>query len=68
MKALPRSIEIKNSQKMNARFCIVDDKELMFMVMNDDEVHPTYDIGIWINTPYFASALNGLFETTWAGL
>ena len=68
IKTLPKSVEVKNTQKINARFCIVDDKELMFMVMNDDEVHPTYDIGIWINTPYFASALNGMFETTWAGL
>ncbi len=27
------------------------------MVLDDEEVHPTYDIGIWINTPFFAKAL-----------
>jgi len=48
-----------------ARFVIVDGKELIFMVMDDAEVHPTYDIGIWINTPFFAKALEELFELAW---
>ncbi len=48
-----------------ARFCIVDGKELVFMVLNDTEVHPTYDIGIWVSTPFFANALEGLFNTAW---
>lgn len=48
-----------------ARFTVVDSKELVFMVMDDNEVHPTYDIGIWINTPFFASALEELFELAW---
>ncbi|MEK6962967.1 MAG: helix-turn-helix domain-containing protein [Nanoarchaeota archaeon] len=48
-----------------ARFCVVDGKELIFMLMDDKEVHPTYDIGIWINTPFFASALEELFELAW---
>jgi sugar-specific transcriptional regulator TrmB len=48
-----------------ARFTIVDGKELIFMVMDDAEVHPTYDIGIWINTPFFAKALEELFDIAW---
>lgn len=68
IKSLTKIAEVRDAQKINARFCVVDDKELMFMVMNDDETHPTYDIGIWVNTPYFATALNGLFETTWKSL
>jgi len=68
VKSLPKNVEVRNLDKINSRFCIVDNKELMFMVMNDEEVHPTYDIGVWINTPYFASALNGLFEATWSKL
>ncbi|MFP4523698.1 MAG: TrmB family transcriptional regulator [Candidatus Woesearchaeota archaeon] len=51
--------------KAQARFSVVDGKELVFMVMNDQEIHPTYDIGIWINTPFFASALEQLFELAW---
>ena len=52
----------------NARFCIVDGKELIFMVLDDKEVHPTYDVGIWVNTPFFASALNNLFDMAWKGM
>jgi hypothetical protein len=51
-----------------ARFTIVDGKELIFMVLNDSDVHPTYDVGIWVNTPFFASALEDLFELAWKNM
>jgi len=51
--------------KLKARFLIVDGKEVIFMVMDDADVHPTYDIGIWINTPFFAQALEDMFELAW---
>ncbi len=57
--------EIKNTKNISARFTVVDKKQLMFMVLHDKEVHPTYDVGIWINTPFFASALSGLFDLAW---
>ncbi len=57
--------EIKNVDKLNARFVVVDGKELIFMVLDDKDVHPTYDVGIWVNTPLFASALEQLFELAW---
>ncbi|MBU0461181.1 MAG: hypothetical protein KJ574_01205 [Nanoarchaeota archaeon] len=47
------------------RFVIVDGEEVIFMVMDDAEVHPTYDVGIWVNTPFFASALNDMFDIAW---
>ena len=43
-------------------------KEIIFMVMDDNEVHPTYDVGIWVNTPFFASALENLFELAWKNM
>ena len=51
-----------------ARFCIVDGKELVFMVMDDGEVHPTYDVGIWVNTPFFASSLENFFDLAWKNM
>lgn len=61
--------EVKhNGSKMNARFCIVDGKELLFMVLNDEDVHPSYDVGVWINTPYFATAMEDLFDQHWKDL
>lgn len=56
--------EVRHSD-MNARFCVVDNKDVMFMVLDDKEVHPTYDVGIWVNTPFFASALENMFDMNW---
>jgi len=51
-----------------ARFCIVDGKDIIFMILDDKEVHPTYDTGIWVNTPFFAKAVDSLFDTAWKGM
>jgi sugar-specific transcriptional regulator TrmB len=59
--------EVRNTES-KARFCIVDGKEIVFMVLDDKEVHPTYDVGIWVNTPFFANALDTLFDTAWKGM
>lgn len=75
--AAPLTKETKNAVKdisevaevrhttSKARFTVVDGKEIIFMVLDDSEVHPTYDVGIWVNTPFFASALEELFELAW---
>ncbi len=67
VKDLKGVAEIRHTNS-KARFVIVDGKELIFMIMDDMDVHPTYDIGIWINTPFFAQALEELFELAWKGL
>jgi len=59
--------EIRHHQN-KARFIVVDGKEVIFMVMDDSEVHPTYDVGIWVNTPFFAGALKSLFDMAWENL
>ncbi|MBW2998190.1 hypothetical protein KY321_01505 [Candidatus Woesearchaeota archaeon] len=59
--------EIKNTD-VKGRFIIVDGKELIFMILDDQEVHPTYDVGIWVNTPFFASAMQSMFEATWKNM
>ncbi|MBN2881692.1 TrmB family transcriptional regulator [Candidatus Woesearchaeota archaeon] len=63
-KDLSEVAEVRHA-KTNARFVVVDKKEMVFMVLDDMKVHPTYDVGIWINTPFFASALEELFELAW---
>jgi HTH-type transcriptional regulator, sugar sensing transcriptional regulator len=64
-KELQKIAEVKNSQELKGRFMIIDGKELMFMVLDDDKTHPSYDIGIWINTEFFAKALEDLFNIAW---
>ncbi len=51
-----------------SRFVIVDGQEIIFMVMDDESVHPTYDIGIWVNTPFFSSSLEQLFDIAWEAM
>ena len=65
IKDLKGVAEVKNATDLNARFCIVDGKDLIFMVMHDEEVHPNYDIGIWVSTPFFAQALENMFNKQW---
>ncbi len=57
--------EIKNLQRMKARFVIIDSKQIMFMLLDDEKFHPNYDLGVWINTDFFAQALESLFELAW---
>jgi sugar-specific transcriptional regulator TrmB len=68
VKDLGNIAEVRNATDITARFCIVDGKELVFMVLDDKEVHPTYDVGIWVNTPFFATALEGMFNNAWKGM
>ena len=65
VKSVSNVAEVRHSSDVNARFCIIDGKQLMFMVLNDEEVHPTYDVGVWVETPYFASAMEQMFDKNW---
>ena len=67
-KELSKYADVRSLDKINARFAIVDGKDLLFMVMNDNDVHPTYDVGVWVKTPYFAQALNDMFDKMWTDL
>jgi len=57
--------EVKKLEGMKARFVIIDGNQLMFMLLDDEKFHPNYDIGIWINTEFFAQALEQLFNLAW---
>lgn len=65
IKELKGIAEIRHTDNVKGRFCVVDGKNMMFMVLDDKDVHPSYDLGIWANTPLFASTLDGLFNTAW---
>ena len=53
---------------MRARFVIIDSNQLLFMLLDDEKFHPNYDTGIWINTEFFARALEQLFDLAWKGM
>ncbi len=57
--------DVRNLEKIKARFMIIDSNQVMFMLLDDEKFHPSYDVGIWINTEFFAQALEQFFELAW---
>ena len=64
-KDLKSVAEVKDLQEIKARFIIIDSTQIMFMLLDDEKFHPNYDTGVWINTEFFAQALEQLFELAW---
>jgi len=65
IKNLMKLAEVRNSD-YDGRFIVVDNEEILFMLMSDKEVHPSYDVGVWVKTKMFASLFNELFETQYS--
>jgi len=64
-KELSRVAEVRSVEGFKARFTIIDSEQVMFMLLDDEKVHPNYDVGVWLNTEFFARALEQLFELAW---
>ncbi len=64
-KELKKVAEVRHMDKSKARFAIIDSKQLMFMLLDDEKFHPNYDIGVWINTEFFSQAMEQMFELSW---
>jgi len=66
-KELSKVAEVRAMPKIRARFAIVDSEQLLFLLLDDDKVHPNYDVAIWLSTDFFAQAMEQLFEYAWKG-
>jgi sugar-specific transcriptional regulator TrmB len=62
------NVEVRHIENINARFVIIDSKDIMFMVEDDKQIHENYDTAIWVKTPYFSTALENIFNQTWVNL
>jgi HTH-type transcriptional regulator, sugar sensing transcriptional regulator len=65
LSALEAYGEIRGVKDMIGRFCIIDGKEITFMLLDDEKVHPSYDVGVWIKTPFFAKTMESSFSRVW---
>ena len=65
---LKKIAEIKNIGSISARFCLVDGKDILFMIMDDENVHESYDTAVWVNSEFFVKAMETLFNQAWSGL
>ncbi|GIU69355.1 MAG: transcriptional regulator [Candidatus Woesearchaeota archaeon] len=57
--------EVKAMPNMNSRFVLVDNKHMLFMLTDDKETNPSYDLGVWVRTTGFTSTLKEMFEQMW---
>jgi sugar-specific transcriptional regulator TrmB len=57
--------EIKHNDKVNSRFVTVDGKDVVFMALDDKDVHPSYDLGIWVKASYLSNAMDQMFNQVW---
>jgi len=51
----------------NARFCIVDNKEMLLFLTDDEKVHKGYDCAVWVEAPQFVDYFASLFDKEWKG-
>lgn len=57
--------EVRKSNRLQGRFLVADKKDIAFALLDGNNVHPTYDVGIWVNTPFFAEAFQTMFDHVW---
>ncbi len=57
--------KIKAHDKITSRFMIIDGKELVFTMLDDKDVHSSYDHGVWVNTEFFVGAIEKMFTSVW---
>ncbi|MCK5282300.1 MAG: TrmB family transcriptional regulator [Nanoarchaeota archaeon] len=64
---LSKYTEVRHTD-IRGRFCIIDGSEVIFMLLDDGIVHPSYDVAIWASTKFFANAFEGVFDSKWQSM
>ena len=64
MAKLGKVAELRHSP-LQTRMVMVDDQEITFMLLDDQKIQPAYDVGIWVKSPYFVEAMQGLVLEQW---
>jgi len=62
---ISKHADVRELKDLNARFVVVDSKDILFMVNDDKNIHESSDVGIWVTSPFFASTLESLFKLNW---
>ncbi len=64
---LKRTAEVKDLKDVNARFCVIDGKYVVFFPTSD-RVNPNFESAIWVNSENFGKAMDYMFEHVWEHL
>ena len=57
--------KIKTSKNSITRFSMVDNKDLLLFLTDDQKVHKSYDCAVWVEAPYFVEYFGKLFDNEW---
>lgn len=57
--------DVKSNKSIPARFCIVDNKDMLVFLTDDKKTHKSYDCAVWVEAPDFVNYFTGLFEREW---
>ena len=49
---------MKNAAENKTRFCIIDNSKLTILLTDDKEVHPSYDLAVWLESPILGETLS----------
>ena len=58
-------MDIKNKNNISARFLAIDNKELIFMLTDDENISPNYDSAVWVSSEFFTKSFVDLFNSVW---
>ena len=62
---LSKIAQVKNLTDFSARFCVVDGKHVSVMALDDSQIHPNYDFGVWVGTEFFTKNFESVFNVLW---
>ncbi|MBT5343202.1 TrmB family transcriptional regulator [Candidatus Woesearchaeota archaeon] len=62
LKELSQFATVSNNVKGNARFCLVDNEQMLLFLTDDKKVHKSYDSAVWVEAPQFINYFGSLFN------
>lgn len=63
--ALSKIVDVKQFKNTPARFCVVDNSQLLLFLTDDQKIHRSYDSAVWVEAPIFVNYFSRLFDNEW---
>lgn len=57
--------KVKQQKSTEARFCVIDGKEMLLFLTDDKNVHKSYDCAVWVEAPQFVEFFGSMFDKEW---
>lgn len=61
MSSVAKMANVSNKD-IGARFAISDNNQILFMLLPHEQVHPKYDVGVWVQSEMFVNAISNMMK------